>query len=140
MDAFRQDVARRRQSERGSCEPDGGTSEVGFHAGLGGSFGSLSSLRCKSPYDDEVNTVEEVDSPQRAVWTGEALSMWAGHHAEALSRRPTREAVCPEVGVARHKDSTDGVARQKDSTPSGMPGDSGVDRYEAHQVWLDRYR
>ena len=118
MDAFRQDVARRRQNERGSCEDDGGTSEVGFHPGLGGSFGSLSSLRCALD-DDNVNKVDDADTTPHAVWTGEALSMWKGHHAEALSRRPTREAVCPD-GVARHS--------------TGMPGDSGVDRHEAHQA------
>ena len=118
MEGFRQDVARRRQSERGPCEDDGGTSEVGFHPGLGGSFGSLSSLRCALD-DDNVNKVDDADTTPHAVWTGEALSMWKGHHAEALSRRPTREAVCPD-GVARHS--------------TGMPGDSGVDRHEAHQA------
>jgi hypothetical protein len=119
MERLKQDVARRRQTERGSCEPDGDTSEVGFHPGLGGSFGSLSSLRCDD-IDDNVNKVDDADTTHHAVWTEEALSMWKGHHAEALSRRPTREAVCPD-GVARHL--------------TGMPGDSGVERHEAHQAW-----
>ena len=115
------DAEERRQSERGSCEPDDGAAEMGFRPGLGGSFGSLSSLQCALE-DDGATTVDDASSTQHAVRAGEAFATWEGRHAEGLSRRPTREAALP-----------DGVARK----PTGMPGDA-VQRHAAHQAWKDR--
>ena len=118
------DAEERRQSERGSCEPDDGTAEMGFRPGLGGSFGSLSSLECAFE-DDGAKTVDDASSTQHAVRAGEAFATWEGHHAEGLSRRPTREAALP-----------DGVTRK----PTGMPGDdSAVERHAAHQARIDRW-
>ena len=116
------DAEERRQSERGSCGPNDGTAEMGFRPGLGGSFGSLSSLECAFE-DDGAKTVDDASSTQHAVRAGEAFATWEGHHADCLSRRPTREAALP-----------DGVARK----PTGMPGDdSAVERRAAHQARMD---
>ena len=103
-------MAKRRHTESGPCRPDGGTPDGAFYAGLGGSFGSLSFLRCATDDDDDnVKQVEAADDTNQA------------HEADALSRRPTRESVHPN-GVASHS--------------AGMPGDSGVGRHEAHQALL----
>ena len=119
------DAEERRQSERGSCEPDDGAAEMGFRPGLDGSFGSLASLECAFE-DDGAKTVDDASSTQHAVRAGEAFATWEGHHAEGLSRRPTREAALP-----------DGVTRK----PTG--DDSAVERRAAHQArmdgWLGRW-
>lgn len=118
------DAEERRQSERGSCEPDDGTADMGFPPGLGGSFGSLSSLQCALE-DDGAKKVDDASTTQHAVRAAEAFATWKGHHAEGLSRRPTREAVLP-----------DGVARK----PTGMSGDdSAVERHAAHEARVDRW-